>query len=181
VRRNNYWNLRQRRYTFVPVPDFPEEEKKKNLAKFVKKHPRAMEMLEEIKERIPWQRQFVGSLLVQVEQKGELSPKQRSLITSLYADCCIKSDADIREQVECRKLCLRLLETELGRMRDFVQSVANFTYNRPFSPLQMRSIRNMAERKRKDLEHIPDFNEKNFDGWNFARWSEGDNVDKVEE
>lgn len=167
--RNNFYPLRQK-YQFIPIPDFPEEEKQKNVAKFKEKHTRAIEMLEEMRERIPWQRQFLNSIYIQIEQKGDLSPKQRSLITSLYLDNCVRSDADIKEQVELRKVCLRLLEIKLGRTRSFIQSVANFTNNRPFSPLQMKSIRGVAEKRERVLSEIPDFTDDNFDGWNFTGW-----------
>lgn len=134
-------------------------------AEFNEKYPKTLEMLNEIKDRIPWQRGLVASLQGHIKRKGNLTPKQASLVTSLYLDNCVKSDGEIKQQVECRKLCLRLMECRLGKTQDFVRSVASYTYDRPFSLAQMRCINKVATRKRKELSSIPEFDEHNFDGW----------------
>lgn len=154
------------------MSSFLEEERRANLARFGDAFPRIVEMLEEIKSRLPWQRQLVASLTTYIEAKGELTPKQRSLVTSLYLDNCVKSDIDIQEQIDCRKLLLRLGQTKLGKVEEFIRSVILYTYDKPFSPLQMKGVRNIAKRYHEQLESVPEVNESNFDGWNFVGWIE---------
>ena len=133
--------------------------------KFKVQYPRTVEMLDEIRNRIPWQRGLVDSLQRYLKRKGELTPKQASLVTSMYLDNCVQSDADIRLQVDCRKLALRLMDCRLGKMMDFVRSVVSHTYNRQFSLAQMRSINKIGARMQKELSNIPELDERGFDGW----------------
>jgi len=125
---------------------------------------KTIEMLEEMK-RLPWRKDILKSLTQQLKERGKLTPKQQSFITDMYIDNCIISDEEINRQVKLRKLCFRLQECRLGRVQSFVNSVITFTENRPFSLAQGRSIINIAHRKRKELQTIEEYTEKNFDGW----------------
>ena len=120
-------------------------------------------MLLEVKGRIPWQRNITSSLIGWIEKHGKLSDKQMSLISSLYADNCMRSDEDVAAQVECRKLCIRLMQ--LGELQEFVQSVLDHTGEYPLSARQMKAIRNVAAKKKKELESVPELDENTFDGW----------------
>lgn len=144
---------------------FKKAVKEEGFVQFQKDNPRAVEMLEEM-QRIPWRRDIVNSLMEQAKKKGKLSPKQLSLVTDLYLDNCMTSDADIARQVACRKLVFRLMKCRLGRMVEFVHSVHDFTYNRPFTAAQMRAIQNIAKKKENELGEIKEYDETNFDGWN---------------
>lgn len=150
------------------MSNFVETDRENNpkFVEFRKNNPRVIEMLFEIKERIPWQRELVNSLIEQIKFKGRLTDKQKSLVTSVYADSCMKSDKDIELQVEYRKLIFRLLETRLGKVKVFVNSVMLNTTTKPLSLLQMRAIRNVAEKNKVELANIAELNESNFDGWN---------------
>jgi len=135
-----------------------------DLAKFEDKHKRAAEMLLDVKNRLPWHRNITDSLIRQAERKGNLSDKQLSLITKLYLESCVRSDGDIKSQVECRKMCIRLSKLELGRTSDFIESVLEQTSTRPFSPLQMKSVRKIAKFS-KQIESVPELDDNTFDGW----------------
>ena len=150
-----------------------------NLAKYKEKHPRIIEMLEEMKDRIPWQRQMTESLLHWIIKRGDLSEKQTALVVSLYADSCVRSDSNIKAQVECRKLCYRLMKTQLGKMNGFVLSVLDHTNTYPLSPAQMKAIQKVAKRKETELEDVPDLTGDNFDGWtNRGRWAQATGLDR---
>jgi len=141
------------------------KEAKANYIKFKEANPRVVEMLEEL-SRVPWQRHIVGSLTSWINAKSNLTSGQKSLVTNLYLDNCVVSDADIRRQVETRKMCFRLMKCRLGRdMVNFVGSVASYTDTRPFTPAQMKAIDKIAHRMKTQLSGIPELGKKDFDGW----------------
>jgi hypothetical protein len=142
------------------------EQDQKNMATFNTSYPNAIKMLEEIDTRLPWRKNIVDSLMRWVKNKGSLSAKQLSLVTDMYLDNCAMSDSSIKEQVNCRKLCFRLLETRLGKVTSFIKSVTAQTDTRPFSQSQMRGVRKIADFKKKELSQVPELSGKNFDGWN---------------
>ena len=144
---------------------FTEAIRNANRANFTKENPNAISMLEEIRGRIPWQRWKVDHLLSKIEKYSKLTAEELSKVTDMYLNCCATSDADIIEQVGCRKLCIRLLDTRLGKVHRFVESVADNTSFWRFSPAQMRAIRNIAYLKRQELGEVPHLDESTFDGW----------------
>lgn len=142
------------------------------LGKYASNKPRIMEMLLEVNKRIPWQRYITNSLLKQIRNKGRLSPKQESLITSLYIDSCVISDATIRRQVECRNTCNRLRKCRLGHTSKFIDSVYQQTFQRQFSPAQMRAIDNISLAKAHELYQVVNNKEDNLvpDSWDAEFW-----------
>ncbi len=138
-----------------------------NFGQYASKKPRIMEMLLEVDKRIPWQRHLTQSMLKQIRIKGRLSAKQESLITSLYIDSCVVSDAEIQRQIECRKLCGRLKGCRLGRLDRFITSVWLQTYQKRFSPAQMRAINNIAEKCQDKLDDVPELPP---DAWDADCW-----------
>ncbi len=122
-------------------------------------------MMNEVFERLPWQRNVLESLNGSIERKGTLSEKQRAFILSMYMDCCVMSDERVAEQIAVRKICYRLLTLNLGQAQAFVTSVLNRTDQRPFSAGQVRAITNIATRLKYSLAKVPDFTPEEFDGW----------------
>lgn len=166
-------NSFRRNFTHRPVntrllamkKNISDEKKAENLAKFETQNERLTEMMKELEERNPWLKRTIQSIRGRAEERGNLTQKQKIYITSLYIDNCVRSDADIREQIVIRKLCYKLLDTHLGKMRSFVLSVFDRTSHSPFSPAQIRAIRNIA--KVSEFAKIPEITDKNFDGWYF--------------
>lgn len=148
-----------------------QEKSEQNLEIFKQTNQRAWEMLEELKTRCPWRKGIVNSLVGYVEFKGQLTAKQLSLITDMYLDNCAMSDGDITEQVDCRKLCFKLMNTSLGKMGKFIQSVLNQTGTRPFTQAQIRGVRKIANWKKEELSKINI--DSTFDGWNIKLVSLG--------
>jgi len=138
--------------------------------KYRQEKPRVVEMIAEIYDRIPWRRAVAKSLLEQIKYKGSLTPKQESFATSLYIDSCVMTDDEIRRQHECRKLAMRLLKTRLGLVNEFIASVVNQTHSRSLSAAQMRGIQNIAARKKKELDNVPEI-EPSQDDWSEEFWS----------
>jgi hypothetical protein len=141
-----------------------DAEQEDNLNKFKSENTTLWNMLEEVESRIPWQRIIVQDLIGWVKRSGNLTEKQRGLVTSLYMDNCVTTDVKIEEQREARKLCYRLLEVELGQVRNFVYDVTYKTDTRSFTAGQLRAIKNIAKRFRHKLEDI-ELDEEAFDGW----------------
>lgn len=125
---------------------------------------RTAEMLEEMR-RLPWRKDVINSLNKQLKERGKLTDKQQSFITDMYLDNCVISDEEIKKQIELRKLCLRLIKCNLGKIHGFVSSVIQFTESRPFSSAQSNSIMKIAQRKRKELKTISEYTKETFDGW----------------
>jgi len=168
-----------------PVP-VAQEDMDKNLAKVTRKHPRCIEMLDEM-QRLPWLRYKLNDLKKYASVKGKLTEGQRGFITSLYIDCCVISDADVKRQVETRKLILRLMilcnKGKLGQVGDFISSVSSRSDKYRFSPAQMRAVENVAKRMTKALAEVPMFTDATFDGWftTNTSWSDLKYVDNAKE
>jgi hypothetical protein len=134
---------------------FEEEESNTNLIKF----------MNEISSRMLWNRTLIDSLWSHVDRKGCLSDAQMGLVTNLYIDNCAWSDSKIKEQQAARKLCYRLIECRLGRSKSFIQDLFWKSENRPFSRGQLRALYNVANRFRVQLDHIPEIETDEWDGW----------------
>jgi len=141
-----------------------EGERTVNLEKFKAKNPVIIDMLTEMKARIPWFNTLISSLLANIEYKGKLSDKQMSLVTSLYMDSCVISDEMIIEQQKARKLCYRLLELELGHTRKFVVSLLTNTDSRVFTTRQIQALKTVANRFSVRLGGVA-VPADSFDGW----------------
>jgi len=142
-----------------------EDEKIANLEKFKAKNPVLIDMLMEMKARIPWFNTLISSLLSSIEHKGKLSDKQMSLVTSLYMDSCVISDETVVKQQKARKLCYRLSELNLGDTRRFIVSLLTNTDNRMFTSRQILALEKVASRFRLKLATIPEIPADSFDGW----------------
>ena len=142
-----------------------DREYQRNAFLAVPENKKLWERLEETKKRLPWTRYTVESLQRYVEAKGFLTDKQRSYATSLYLDCCMTPDDKITQQIETRKTCFRLLNLELGRVKQFVDSVVFFSDTHPFTSGQIRAINNIAKRLRAELTKVPKLDDDKFDGW----------------
>jgi len=158
----------KRKKRVVPTGEgFTGKDKEDNLKKFFAspENKKLWERLEETTQRLPWIKSLVDSLKSYAEQTGNLTEKQKSLATSIYIDACVTTDDRLFEQVEARKLGYRLMELELGRVRELVIDIMYRADNRPFSLGQIRALNNIAKRQRVKLTQIPKLTNETFDGW----------------
>jgi hypothetical protein len=158
-----------RRATFYRAPKpRSDKERAENLIKFNVNNAQLASMVEELK-RLPWLKRLLNSLMESAQNHGTLSDKQKSMVTSLYIDSCVISDADIQEQIECRKLILRLYEVIMftGRSRAFIGSLAMQEHK--YTSNQLKAIRVVANRFRVRLESVPELEKSAFDGWWYDR------------
>ncbi len=133
--------------------------KEDKIANFKQNNKELTTMLEELK-KLPWHSFILNSLWQYVEAKGELTEKQRSLVTKLYLECCITSDSKIEEQREMRRLLYQLRTADVGRKdMNFISSLLLFSERRPLTYRQVEVTKKMAKRYMKKMKEI------DFDGW----------------
>ena len=122
-------------------------------------------MLQELSERVPWNRQIITSLTDYIKRTGKLTDKQKSLVTSMYMDSCVMSDEFISDQIETRRLSSKILICHINtKTSDFICSVLTKTFNRPFTLAQIRVIKKIVEQHETEISKITDFNEATW-GW----------------
>jgi len=85
-----------------------EDKQQENLDKWIQANPNCWKLLEK-NYRLPWAHAFLNSLVNQIKAKGKLSDKQKSAVTSIYADNCIISDRELARQLEARKMLARIM------------------------------------------------------------------------
>ena len=155
IRRPRYWK---------PTKLVDADEQAINIEKFKKKYARVWEMLEEVRQRCPWQRHMCNSLVSKIGRSAKLTDGQKSLVTSLYLENVVRSDADINKQKKYRKMVLQLKEASQANWgisaatRKFISSVATFSDSHTLTDRQISVIRNIA----KEHTDLPDID---FDGW----------------
>jgi hypothetical protein len=146
---------------------FTEADEETNVASFLAsdEHKKLWDRLDEVTRVMPWTIRIVESLRHRVKSIGNLTEKQKSLATKLFIDSCVMDEDRLAEQVATRKMCYRLNELDLGKVKIFVENVLYQTDNRAFSSGQIRAINNIAKHARIKLEDVPELSSENFDGW----------------
>jgi hypothetical protein len=142
-----------------------EEQAKELRDNFSTDYPNVISRLDEIRTRMVWSKSFIDSLSNQIKEKGYLSEKQLSSITSMYIDSCAWTDEKVKEQQSARKLLYRLAECRIGYSADFIISLLSNSLKYPLSHSQLSSLFKVVNRFRVQLEKVPELTDDCWDGW----------------
>lgn len=146
-----------------PFCQVSEEKQKENLDKFVEDNERLWDKFCEMENHIPWYGTILSSLKWQVQQKGQLTDKQKSLIMSLYVQATQYPDDFVEKQKEARKTLVKLTAISCNRnTRDFILSLKTQSDKRPLSERQTKAVYKVAKKFNEQLSEIM---LTEFDGW----------------
>jgi len=119
----------------------------------------------EAAKRLPWIVSTCASIQNYVRKNGVITPKQKTLIMTMYLESCVITDDEIQRQINTRKLCLQLTKMHGVTGHFFASDVMGYTHNRRFSVRQTAVIEDLYRINKDRIDDKTKFTDENFDGW----------------